>query len=154
MELRSILMSTKVGDVTLKNAPIVSPTDTLERATSEMRQHGHGCALVCVDGQLNAIITERDILRYLANEPNLSIPIQQIMTAHPRTVKENDTLFSAVKLMDEGGYRRLPVINSDNQPLGIVDVKIVTHFLVEHFPSAVFNQAAVTQLIPQRREGA
>lgn len=154
MELRSILMSTKVGDVTLKSVPIISPSDTLERATSEMRQYRHGCALVCLQGQLHAIITERDILKYLSNQSDLSIPIQQIMTARPRTVKEDDTLFSAVKLMDEGGYRRLPVINPNNEPLGIVDVKTVTHFLVEHFPSAVYNQAAQTQLIPQHREGA
>ncbi|MDA0835015.1 MAG: CBS domain-containing protein [Planctomycetota bacterium] len=147
-------MSTKVGDVTLKSVPIIKPTDTLAHTTSEMRQYRHGCALVCVEGKLHAIITERDILKYLSKHSDLEIPIQQIMTAQPRTVKEDDTLFSAVRLMDEGGYRRLPVINPNNEPLGIVDVKTVTHFLVEHFPSAVYNQAAQTQLIPQRREGA
>ncbi|MFN0196938.1 MAG: cyclic nucleotide-binding/CBS domain-containing protein [Planctomycetaceae bacterium] len=154
MELRSILTAKKVGDVTLKAVPILDGSASLKQAAAEMRKHHHGCALVCDQGKLTAIVTERDILKYLANHTELEISVTQVMTKNPHTVKENETLFSVVKLMDQGGYRRLPVTNSNNEPLGIVDVKTVTHFLVEHFPSAVYNQAAHTQSITQHREGA
>ena len=56
--------------------------------------------------------------------------------------------------MDEGGYRRVPVLDSSGTPVGVVDVKTITHFLVEHFPAAVYNQASHAQLIAKDREGA
>jgi hypothetical protein len=56
--------------------------------------------------------------------------------------------------MDEGGYRRLPVVDSSGAPAGIVDTKSLVHFLVGHFPAAIYNQAPHASLLAKDREGA
>jgi CBS domain-containing protein len=153
-ELRSILISTRLGELTLASWPTLTPRDSVAAAAERMRAEGHGSALVCSEGRLVGIFTERDLLRVIANGRDLTMPLGEVMTSEPRTVTTETTLFEATNLMDEGGYRRLPVVDGDGRAVGIVDVKTVTHFLVEHFPAAVYNQASHAQLLARHREGA
>ena len=111
-------------------------------------------AMVCRDGKLIGIFTERDLMKLLAEGKSLDLPVSEVMTSRPRTVSVDDVLMTVIELMDEGGYRRLPVVDSSGSPVGIVDVKSVVHFLVEHFPKAVYNQAPRALLRSKDREGA
>jgi CBS domain-containing protein len=110
--------------------------------------------MVCRDRKLVGIFTERDLMKLLAAGKSLDLPLSQVMTAGPRTVALDDDLMTVIQLMDGGGYRRLPVVDSSGSPVGIVDVKSVVHFLVEHFPKAVYNQAPRALLNARDREGA
>ena len=76
------------------------------------------------------------------------------MTTNPAMASTGDTLLEATRRMDEGGYRRLPVLDDSGTCVGFVDVKSVTHFLVEHFPSAIYNQASYQHSHAKAREGA
>lgn len=155
MDLRGILTGTGVGDVTVANPPTLGPTDTVSMAAAEMRRASHGSAIICdAEGKLVGIFTERDLLRLIERGGSPQTPLSEAMTAGPTTLTTDDTLFEAIRLMDEGGYRRLPVVDANGAPVGIVDVKSVTHLLVEHFPQAVYNQASHSQLIARDREGA
>jgi predicted transcriptional regulator len=84
----------------------------------------------------------------------MDLPLSEVMTSNPQTISIEDSLLNATKFMDEGGYRRIPVLDSSGTPVGVVDVKTITHFLVEHFPAAIYNQASHAQLIAKDREGA
>ena len=154
MELNSILTSPKVSELTLTGVPELSPTDTLSAAAAQMRKMSHGSAVVCEGGKLVGIFTERDLLRVIGRSGDLQTQVSEVMTHNPQSVTTDDSLFDCVKLMDTGGYRRVPVVDSDGGPAGIVDVKLVAHFLVEYYPAAVYNQAAHDQLIAKDREGA
>ncbi|MCA9113471.1 MAG: CBS domain-containing protein [Planctomycetaceae bacterium] len=153
-ELRSILLSTTVGELVLSTRPTLQPDDTVAAAADEMRNASHGCSLICEHGRLVGIFTERDLLGVLGSGRGLDTALRDVMTSDPKTVSTQDTLFNAIRWMDQGGYRRLPVVDASQQPVGIVDVKTVSHFLVEHYPAAVYNQAAHAQLIARHREGA
>jgi CBS domain-containing protein len=153
-ELRSILMSTRVGDLALNPCPSLSPTSTVAEAAAAMRRQSHGSALVCSDDKVVGIFTERDLMRVVAKGMGLDVPLAQVMTVKPKTVTMEDTLLTVAGSMDKGGYRRLPVVDSAGKPAGIIDVKTLVHFLVEHFPAAVYNQASHAQLTAKNREGA
>lgn len=153
-ELHGILTSTRVGELVLSIRPALEPEDPVSAAAAEMRSASHGSALVCENGRLVGIFTERDLLGVLGSGRGLETPLRDVMTAAPRTVTVTDTLFDAMRWMDEGGYRRLPVVDRESRPVGIVDVKTVAHFIVEHYPAAIYNQAAHEQLIARHREGA
>lgn len=154
MELRSILKSTNVGEVAMTSRPTLGPGDTVAAAADEMRKQSHGSALICDDGRLVGIFTERDLLRVIATGVSLEAPLADVMTSEPRTVRLEDTLFDAMQLMDQGGYRRVPVVDADGAPTGFVDVKTIAHFLVGHFPEAIYNQASHAQSVTRTREGA
>ena len=153
MDLKNILTTTTVGELTLTECPKLGLSDTVTQAIASMRKMSHGCVVVCDGTQLQGIFTERDLLTVIANG-NFETSLESVMTGNPKTVSADQSLFTATGYMDQGGYRRLPVIGADGQPVGILDVKAITHFLVEHFPEAIYNQASHAQLIAKHREGA
>ena len=118
-----------------------------------------GCALVTAGdgGQLVGIFTERDFVdRVVTAEPavDVSRPIGEVMTKSPKTVRKEDSIQSAIELMEGGGYRHLPVLGEDAQPAGVLSVKDVVHYLVEYFPANVYNLPPTPQMHQPAREGA
>lgn len=152
--LRRVLETSRVGQLTLKEVPLLKGNDPISEAAAQMRAQSHGSALICQDGRLTGVFTERDLLKCIASGKAMTSPVSSVMTANPQTVTPDDTLLSVIRHMDQGGYRRLPVTDAEGRPEGIVDVKTVVHFLVEHFPSAVYNQASHAQQTAKDREGA
>ena len=153
MDLQTILTNTKVGELTLKTRSALCPSDTVADAAAKMREQVHGSALVCDEGKLVGIFTERDLLRVIGSG-GVEMSLSESMTANPQTVTTDDSLLDAIRWMDEGGYRRLPVVDPQGAPVGIVDVKTITHFLVEYFPEGIYNQASHAQSIAKNPEGA
>ena len=154
MFLRQLLTTSRVGQLAPKEVPVLRGEQTIADAVREMRSHSHGSTMICRDGKLIGIFTERDLMKHLAAGKALDDALSAVMTGKPRTVTLDDSLMTVIQLMDEGGYRRLPVVNSSGSPVGIVDVKSVVHFLVEHFPKAVYNQAPRALSRARDREGA
>lgn len=154
MFLREIVSEARVGDLAIKSVPVLQASQTMGEAAVAMRTQSHGSALVYQGGTLVGIFTERDLLKQLAAGAALEQPVASAMTRSPRTVTTEDGLVKVILLMNEGGYRRLPVVNTAGLPVGIVDVKSVMHFLVEHMPKAVYNQAPQALLTSRNREGA
>jgi CBS domain-containing protein len=137
-------------------APLcVRPGQTVAEAVALMRQAKVGCALVCEEGQIVGILTERDLLRrVLAAGKPLTLSVADCMTPHPVVVSRKEPVGAAVRRMEEGGYRHLPIVDEANQPVGILSVKRIVHYLVEHFPTTVYNLPPHSDIVQHEREGA
>ena len=109
--------------------------------------------LVCRDGALVGIFSERDSLRAMAHGEALSTPIDQLMTPRPVTVRAADKLGTAVQKMTTGGYRRLPIVDDAGKPVGQVTVAGIVHYLVQHFPQTIYNLPPHPHQTLQQREG-
>ena len=90
----------------------------------------------------------------LAAGKPLSLPVGQCMTPNPEVVDRKESIAGAVRRMERGGYRHLPMVNEDGQPVGVVSVKRVMQYLAEHFPTIIYNQPPNPDAVPQEREGA
>jgi CBS domain-containing protein len=133
----------------------VSPDKSVGDAVALMRRDGVGCILVCQAGRLEGIFTERDLMRrVLAEGKPLTTPVGRCMTPRPEVVHPKDSIAAALRHMEEGGYRHLPVVNDAGQPVGVLSVKRIVHYLVEHFPTTVYNLPPDPDAVPQEREGA
>jgi CBS domain-containing protein len=137
-------------------APVqVRPHQTVAEAVALMRQNRVGCVLVCDAGKLAGIFTERDLMRrVLAVGKPLSLPVADVMTAQPVAVHLKQAIGVAVQHMQEGGYRHLPVVDENGQAVGILSVKRIIRYLVEHFPGTVYNLPPDPGAVQQEREGA
>ena len=132
----------------------VAPTQTVAEAVALMREKSVGCVLVCQERKVVGIFTERDLLRrVMALGKPLSGPVSQSMTREPVTVHPKDPIATAIRRMEEGGYRHLPVV-MDERPVGILSVKRIVHYLVEHFPATIYNLPPDSEAFWLRREGA
>ena len=131
----------------------IEPQAPIRAALAMLRDLGRGAILICRDDALVGIFTERDALRIMASAENLDAPIESVMAAHPVTVRENDSVETAISKMSKNGYRRLPIVDSRGRPTGLLDAVGIVHWLVDHFPSAVYTLPPVAKPRMQEREG-
>jgi CBS domain-containing protein len=133
----------------------VRPEQSVAEAVALMRQEEVGCLLVCNGPRVVGIFTERDLMsRVLAARAPLSEPVSRFMTPNPVAVHPKDPIGLALRRMEEGGYRHLPVVDEAGRPVGVLSVKRIVHYLVEHFPGTVYNLPPDPGAISQEREGA
>jgi CBS domain-containing protein len=150
-------------DLRVDSVSRLDPTDpraidagaTAADAVAAMRDGNVGCLLVVAAGRVVGIFTERDLLtRVLAPGRPLDTPMRQCMTAGPVTVSPKDSVRTAVRRMQKGGYRHLPVVDEDGRPVGVLSARRVVHYLVEHFPGLVFNLPPEPDRYPKTPEGS
>jgi len=133
----------------------VAATQTVEETVAVMRQKRVGCVLVCEQRKLVGLFTERDLMRrVLAAGQPLTIPVGECMTPNPVIVNPKDPIGLAIRTMEEGGYRHLPVVDESGRPVGVLSVKRIIHYIVEHFPATVYNLSPDPQAVQKDREGA
>jgi CBS domain-containing protein len=89
----------------------------------------------------------------MAAGAELDRPLQSVMVPQPATVDCTATVAQAMQKMTAGGYRRLPIVDQQHRPTGLVSVKGMIHYLCEHFPRVVYNQPPVAHHITHEREG-
>jgi CBS domain-containing protein len=107
-----------VHDQTLLHLPA---TATVREAAREMRTRRVGAVLVAAGDRLEGIITERDMVNRVVAEgldPD-GTKLAEVMTRNPDTVGPNDTALVALRRMQDGGYRHLPVVDNGHL-VGIV----------------------------------
>lgn len=119
-----------------------------------MQARARGAAMICREGVLVGVFTERDLLRLAADGADLSVPVEQVMTREPVVLAKTDTVAKAIATMSRGGYRRLPIVDEHGRPVGIVRVRQILNYLVQHFPAAIYNLPPSPDLAAKDREGA
>src|SRR5262249_61046268 len=124
-------------------------------ALAVMRADQMGSVFVCENRRVEGIFTERDLMkRILAIGKPLTTPVADCMTPHPIAVHPKDSIATAIRRMEEGGYRHLPVVDEAGVPLGVLSVKRIVHYLVEHFPATIYNLPPDPDLVPREPAGA
>ena len=115
-------MLRKIQDV-MKDGELTElpPTATVQVAARLMTAVKQCAALVVSSGHLEGIVTEQDIVRRVvaAGRDPASTPLFQVMTAHPDTVGPQEPAIKGLQMMEDGGYRHLPVV-SQGRILGLI----------------------------------
>jgi CBS domain-containing protein len=133
----------------------IAPDEPVAAAIELMRKERVGCVVVLEKNAIVGILTERDVMRrVMAEHRPLTVTVRSCMTANPVTVGRKEPISAAVRRMEEGGYRHLPVIDEASQVVGILSVKRIVHYLVEHYPNTIYNQSPDPDAVQQAREGA
>ena len=97
---------------------------------------------------------ERDALRLMADGADLDTPLERVMSRQLTTVDQQATVGEAISRMSAGGYRHLPVVDAVGRPTGMVSVRGIVRYLVEHFPSTIYNLPPHPGRPLAEREGA
>ena len=99
-----------------------------------------GAAPVVEEGYLRGIFSERDVLNRILNKQvgDLdNVSVKQFMILEPQTAKPEDSLSTAVLYMARGHYRHVPIVDTQNRPIGMVSIRDVISYLVEEFSQEV-----------------
>ena len=108
----------------------IRPEETLAVAVCVLRDKRIGALLVTDDnGDLKGILSERDIVRKLAETPGQTLPqtVGENMTSKVVTCSPDDALVTVLRRMTEGRFRHMPVIENDRLS-GIVTIGDVINY--------------------------
>ena len=112
----------KIRDVMTPNPRTVSPNDTVRAAAQVMQEEDTGAVPVVDDGQVLAVVTDRDIVvRVVAEGGSFSSRVGDIATKSVVCVTPEMSTSEAGDLMSEHQIRRLPVVENDRL-VGIVSI--------------------------------
>jgi CBS domain-containing protein len=118
-------------DVAIRHLLTVDAGASLRRAAKVMTDRGVGCAVVVEKEKVAGIVTERDILRAVADDKIMDdAKVEEVMTRDVVSGAPGWEIVRAVKTMTEGGFRHLLVMEMDD-PVGIVSLRDLMDSMVE-----------------------
>lgn len=103
-----------------------SPQSSVYEAACLMTNANCGSVLIVSEaGEMLGILTERDLMTKVvakALDPQTT-PVSEVMTQNPRFVSPDTSVSDAVLIMQEGGFRHLPILSSTYKVIGMFSIR-------------------------------
>lgn len=103
-----------------------APDETVFEALRTMAEKNIGALVVCDNGKMAGLISERDYARkvILEERASKSTSVSEIMSAHLVTVHPDETIDACMQLMTDKHIRHLVVVEDDKMAgvVSIVDI--------------------------------
>ena len=117
--------SQHVRDVMTANPKTVTEKDSVLDAARIMRDSDTGIVPVVNGRKIIGLVTDRDILvRAIADGKDINnCRVNEVMSKQVRTVKEDASVREVLDVMSGAQIRRVPVVNGNNELVGIVSMK-------------------------------
>ncbi len=115
----------QIAQLMTKDVKTCRQTDMLDRAARLMWDHDIGFLPVLDDfGMLVGVVTDRDacMAAFMQRQPLHALPVSVAMSKHVVTCRSDDTTTRAAELMAKHKIRRLPVVDDDDHPVGVVSI--------------------------------
>lgn len=133
-----------IGSICKRNVVIAPKGDSIVDAAKRMRMLHVGTVIVVEERDSRqipiGILTDRDIvLSVVASDPEHLefLSVGDAMSNELTTAREDASLAEGLKLMQERGVRRLPVVDQTGALVGIVTADDVVRFLAEELSELV-----------------
>ncbi len=130
-EVEAALAEMLVADVKTVPLAMIASDDRASDAVQRLAEHHIACLMVMEENQLVGVFTERDVLMKLAESYDdwHDRPVREFMTPRPAVVSESDSVASAVCVLAVQGYRHVPVLDVDDEVVGIASPNRILDFL-------------------------
>ncbi|MFQ5907456.1 MAG: CBS domain-containing protein [Thermoplasmata archaeon] len=134
LQRRNLPLTTRVDSV-LVRPPRVEAEDPLTQIAEFLIASGYRGLPVVEDDTLVGLISRSDVVGALAGaEEFAELPIGDIMTPDPQTVKEGESLDKARDLMRSLDERSVPVVDAQGRLTGVVGLKDMVEALTKGRP--------------------
>lgn len=155
MSIAAKLSELKIRHLSLREPALVESRASIRATVETMKSKGLGCALICERGKLVGLFTERDLLnKVIGEQAEYENPVEKVMTSDPAKLSLDDSVIEAMRLMQEGDYRNVPLIDEQGQAAGVLTVHDLVSYFAEHFPKEALNLPPNTDQAMRHAEGA
>lgn len=114
-----------VRDLVQRGTVTVTPAATLRDVAVVMEREEVGAVVVVTDGRAAGVLSERDIVRSVANGDDVDDDrAEDVMAIELVTVGLDATVEAAAVVMEAGNIRHLPVVD-DEKVVGVVSIRDV-----------------------------
>jgi CBS domain-containing protein len=116
-------MSSGIGGICQRSLDSIRPDESVAAAAERMRQRTVGSLIVVNESKRPiGILTDRDlVIRAMADAKDVDLtPVIDVMTPDIVVATADTSLTAALRLMREGPFRRLPVVDQQGVLIGLV----------------------------------
>lgn len=145
------------GELCIRTVVVAHRSLPLDDAARLMRTHHVGCLVVVEDTALGRVpvglLTDRDIVTAVVArdvDPR-TLRVEDMMSSHPVTVLEVDSLLDALAAMQRAGVRRVPVVDPQGVLQGVLSLDDVIELVGEQLHRLVQVLASARRIEPLRR---
>jgi CBS domain-containing protein len=112
----------------------VEPEAKLSAAIKLLSERKIGAVLVMSRGQIEGILSERDIVRALGERGAsvLDQPVSEVMTRKVINCRQNDTVAAIMEMMTTGKFRHLPVLEGE-RVVGLISIGDIVKWRVQEY---------------------
>jgi CBS domain-containing protein len=112
----------------------VEPEAKLAAAVKILGEKKIGAVMVMGQGRIEGILSERDIVRVLAERGAgvLEEPVSAVMTRKVVSCRQSDTVAGIMEMMTSGKFRHLPVIE-DGRVVGLISIGDIVKRRVQEY---------------------
>ncbi len=119
----------RVVEIAKKDVISLNPQATLKEAIKKMKENDVGSIIITKNGELLGILTERDVVRLIAQGVPLEVSLEDVMNKDPITASPNDDVLVVAHKMVTHGLRHMPVVEK-GKVVGVVSIKDVLRYLL------------------------
>ena len=131
------MLSEPIRNVMQRKKVLTAPSNTSVRTAAKLMAKRKVSAVMVVENKrLVGIFTERDaVFRVIAKDRDTEATrLGDVMTPAPKTVAPDESFGYALVLMQENGFRHVPVVENGD-PIGIVSARNALDPELEEFKS-------------------
>ncbi len=128
-----------VGDICRREVITIAPGAQLGEAARVMREKHVGMLVVVepveehADRVVQGVLTDRDIVVTVIGRDAEAkgLQVMDVMTRHPLLAAEGASVAAVLRLMRMDGVRRVPVVGSRNELVGVLSIDDVLDVMAE-----------------------
>jgi CBS domain-containing protein len=121
MQIEERIKVVEVMALDMDSPVVLDEACPLHEVIQQLNDSNSGCALLTLGGRLTGIFTERDlVVRVMGRAHPVDQTVAEYMTSNPDSVSPTDPIRKAVRLMQRGGFRSVPVVDKENRVVGCV----------------------------------
>lgn len=114
----------------------ISAGTQIKDAVDIMNQHHIGALIVIkIDGTIEGIVTERDVMKKLASTDELvgHVEVREIMTPYDKLIYTDgeESVAGIMKLLTEKKVRHIPIVSKEGNLEGILSMRDVIRILLK-----------------------
>jgi CBS domain-containing protein len=114
-------MADTIRDLVKGDPVTVEASGTVQDAAKLMADNDIGNVLVVENDEVQGIVTDRDIVvRVLAKGDGSDASVREAATTDLETISPDTSVDDAIKKMEQGNVRRLPIVEDDGKPVGVI----------------------------------
>jgi CBS domain-containing protein len=106
----------------LKGDPVTVEADaTIQEAAKLMADNDIGNLPIVENSEVKGIVTDRDIVvRVIAKGDGPDASVREAATTDVETISADTSIDDAIQKMEQSNVRRLPVVEDDGKPVGVI----------------------------------
>jgi CBS domain-containing protein len=131
------LESISISDIMIKDVKVEVQDQNLFAVSKIMSDNNIGSVIIIDNYDKRnpvGIVTERDIIRILGSVKSdlKETPVKDLMTSPVIPLSSQATIADALELMHEKKIRRIPIVDKNNNLVGIVSENIILNVLMKN----------------------